>query len=58
LRKVLDLKAFAIGAAFLLAMVGLGTWLFNLAFWKALLIGIGCMLVLGLLAEFEGRGKK
>lgn len=58
MKKVIDLKGFAIGGAFLLVIAGLGSWLFGIPFWQALLIGLGCMVVLGVIAAFENGGQR
>ena len=54
MKKFIDLKGLAIGGSFLGVMVGIGAWWFGLAIWQALLIGLGCMAVLGVIAAFEG----
>jgi hypothetical protein len=53
MKKIIDLKGFVIGSAFLLVISGLGSWLFGIPFWQALLIGFACMVVLGVIAAFE-----
>lgn len=53
MKKIIDLKGFAIGGMFLLAIAALGSWAFGIPFWQALLIGLACMVVLGLIAAFE-----
>lgn len=53
MKKIIDLKGFAIGGAFLLAISGIGSLWFGIPFWQALLIGFACMVVLGLIAAFE-----
>lgn len=58
MKKTLDLKGFAIGGTFLLIMSGLGSWLYGLPFWLALLIGFGCMVILGLVTVFENGDQK
>ena len=58
MKKIIDLKGFAIGGAFLLAISGVGSWWFGIPFWQALLIGFACMVVLGLIAAFENDDQK
>jgi len=53
MKKMIDLRGFVIGGAFLLVISGLGSWWFGIPFWQALLIGLGCMVVLGVIATFE-----
>lgn len=54
MKKIIDFRGFAIGGAFLLVISGLGSWLFEMPFWQALLIGLASMVVLGVIAAFEG----
>lgn len=59
MKKLINLKALAIGGTFLLLMSGLGWWWFKIPLWQALLIGLVCMAVLGAVAAFEnGRRQK
>jgi CDP-diglyceride synthetase len=53
MKKIIDVKGFVIGSAFLLVIAGVGSWWFGIPFWQALLIGFACMVVLGLIAAFE-----
>jgi hypothetical protein len=53
MKKILDVKGFVIGSTFLLVIAGVGSWWFGIPFWQALLIGLACMVVLGLIAAFE-----
>jgi uncharacterized membrane protein len=53
MKKILDVKGFAIGGTFLLVISGIGAWWFGIRFWQALLIGLACMVILGLIAAFE-----
>jgi uncharacterized membrane protein len=53
MKKFIDLRGLAIGGAFLVVMVGLGSWWFGLPLWQALLIGLGCIVILGAIAAFE-----
>jgi len=53
MKKILDLKGLVLGGTFLLLISGLGSWWFEIRFWQALLIGLACMVVLGLIAAFE-----
>jgi hypothetical protein len=57
MKKIIDLKGFLIGGAFLLLISGIGSWWFGIPFWQALLIGLACMVVLGLIAAFENGDK-
>ena len=58
MKKVLDLKGFAIGGVFLFLISALGSWLFGISFWQALFIGLACMVVLGVIAAFENGSQK
>jgi uncharacterized membrane protein len=53
LKKLLNVKALIIGGTFLLVMSGLGSWWFGLPLWETLLIGLACMVLLGVAAAFE-----
>jgi len=60
MKKFINVKALAIGGAFMLIMAGLGFWWFKIPFWQAVLIGLACMVILGAMAAFEngsGRAK-
>jgi apolipoprotein N-acyltransferase len=58
MKKFINLKALAIGGTFMLAMAGLGSWWFKIPFWQAVLIGLACMAILGVVAAFENGSEK
>lgn len=58
MKKLINLKALAIGGTFMLVMSGLGSWWFKIPFWQALLIGLVCMAILGAVAAFENGSRQ